>query len=107
MENGPPRVSRGEHPGRHYPPSDFGPTLAAGRRRASLGLRQAARAAGIPPGYWCLLEQGQRSPSETVAALLIVALHLDNTDADTIWNAAVPDAGRDYPRRPAAATVGP
>lgn len=85
-----------QHPGRHYPPPNFGPTLTAGRQRARLGLREAARAAGISAGYWCLLEQGERSPSESVAELLIHTLHLPWPEARIVRAAAVPGAGRDY-----------
>jgi hypothetical protein len=100
MENGRPREGHGEHPGRHYPPDDFGPTLAAGRARASLGLRQAARAADISLGYWCLLEHGERSPSESVAELVVATLNLTGADAAAVRDAAVTGVGRDYPRPP-------
>lgn len=84
------------HPGRHYPPPDFGPTLTAARTAAGLGLRAAARKARISPGYLCLLEQGKRSPSETTAEALIDALSMTGRAAQTIRDAAVTDAGRDY-----------
>ena len=83
-------------PGRHQPPPDFGPTLTAARNRAGLGLRAAARAAGISPGYLCLLEQGRRSPSETTAEALIDALNATGQDAQSIRDAAIPGTGRDY-----------
>lgn len=91
MEN-----TRRPHPGRHLPPADFGPTLTAARNRAGLGLRQAARKAGVSPGYWCLLEQGKRSPSETTAEALIDALNATGRAARSIRDAAIPDVGRDY-----------
>lgn len=84
------------HPGRHLPPPDFGPTLTAARTAAGLGLRPAARAAGISPGYWCLLEQGKRSPSGAVAEALIDALNATGRAAQTIRAAAIPGTGRDY-----------
>ena len=82
--------------GRHQPPPDFGPTLTAARTAAGLGLRAAARKAGVSAGYLCLLEQGKRSPSETTAEALIDALNATGTAARSIRAAAIPDVGRDY-----------
>lgn len=84
------------HPGRHYPPDDFGPTLTAARRRAGLGLRQAAQRIGISPGYLSLLEHGHRSPSESVADMLVFCLDIPQYDEHTVRAAAIPGVGRDY-----------
>lgn len=100
MENTSPTPLRGERPTsdstRHYPPAVFGETLRRRRVEQGFGLRAAARSAGIAPGYLCMLEQGQRSPSESVADALVGALNLTNADAETVWSAAIPGVGRDY-----------
>lgn len=50
--------------------SEMSPTtmLRPFRRKAGLGLRELARAAGISPGYLADLEAGRRVPSSAVAA---------------------------------------
>jgi transcriptional regulator with XRE-family HTH domain len=61
-----------------------------------LGLRAAARATGIGPGYLSLLEKGQRCPSVAVARDLVAALELGTDLADRLFEVARPDAGRSY-----------
>lgn len=85
-----------ENTRRHCPPANFGPTLRAGRARRGLGLREAARLAGLQPGYLTMLEQGKRSPSQSVAELLVTTLRLTGSDAAVVIAAAVPGVGRDY-----------
>lgn len=55
------------------------PDLAAALRlaRVVVGLRLAARRAGVSPGYLCRLEHGERCPSVDVAHALIEALRLE------------------------------
>lgn len=101
MENARFRQAHGEHPGRTYPPPGFGPAITAARNKAGLGLREAARAAGIPPGYWCLLEHGERSPSVSVAEAVIRAVRADAVAAEAIRDAAVIGVGRDFDPDPA------
>lgn len=84
---------------RRTPPPEFGPTLAAGRCAAGLGLREAARLVGISHNYLRDLEAGTRCPSVSVATTLADALGLDDNGRAVILAGAVSDAGRDHPRR--------
>lgn len=74
------------------------PVVAAALREArqarGLGLREAARRAGIYPGYLCLLEQGKRCPSLAVAQDLVDELDLDRALALELLTLARRDAGR-------------
>lgn len=81
---------------RRYPPAEFGDALRRGRAERGLGLRAAARAAGLSPGYLSLLEHGHRSPSESVAEVLVDTLRLTGDDAETVLSAAIPGVGRDW-----------
>jgi transcriptional regulator with XRE-family HTH domain len=85
-----------ENTRRHCPPADFGPVLRAGRNRRGLGLREAARLLDLQPGYLSMLEHGKRSPSQSVAELLVIKLRLTGSDATAVLGAAVPGVGRDY-----------
>lgn len=87
---------------RRTPPAELGPMLRAARERAGLGLRQAARRAGLPPGYVVHLEGGSRCPSRTVAEQLAAVLGLDDDEQAQLHAAAVTDAGRDHPARASA-----
>jgi transcriptional regulator with XRE-family HTH domain len=80
----------------------MGPLLLAARHGAGLGLREAARLAGVSHSYLLRLETGQRVPSRTVAGLLAEVLGLDDADRARLLAAAVDDAGRDWPGREAA-----
>jgi transcriptional regulator with XRE-family HTH domain len=82
------------YPPRHHLPADLAAGLRAARLRRSLGLRQAARKAGIGHGYLSLLEHGERCPSRAVAVDLIAALDLDGPLAAWLLEVARPDAGR-------------
>lgn len=84
---------------RHLPPSTFGPTLAAGRAAEDLGVRAAARRCGISPGYYSLLESGQRRPSVSVARALADGLRLEDAARRVVEGAGLPGAGRDSPRQ--------
>ena len=66
--------------------------LARDMLRAHLGLREAARAAKLSPGYWCLLEHNERCPSESVAELLVRILRLTGPDAQTAGDSGSPPA---------------
>lgn len=72
--------------------------LRTARERAGLGLRHAARCAGVGHGCIWLLENAQRAPSTTVAGLLIEVLRLDATEADLLRAHTRPGVGRDYVR---------
>lgn len=87
---------------RRTPPQGLGPLLRAGRERAGLGQREAARLAGIPHGYLWLLENGQRVPSMAVAELLADTLQLKLAECRQLFAAAVVDAGRSHPDRASA-----
>lgn len=84
---------------RRTPPEGLGPMLRAARERAGLGVREAARQAGLSGGYVCDLEAGRRCPSATVAARLAEVLTLDEQGRALLYGAAVTDAGRDGPWR--------
>lgn len=82
---------------RRTPPAELGPMLRAARERAGLGLRQAARRAGLSPGHVVHLEVGSRCPSRSVAEQLAAVLELDDDEQAQLYAAAVRDAGRDHP----------
>lgn len=84
---------------RRQPDPALGPMLYAARMRAGLGLRPAARQAGISHSYLHRLEQGARCPSTIVAAELVRALNLAAEEAELLTGAAVPDHGRAHPLR--------
>lgn len=86
---------------RRIPPAGLGNLLRTARERAGLGLREAAREAGLAPGYVAHLEDGSRCPSRTVAEQLAAALKLDDDEQAQLYAAAVTDAGRDHPARTA------
>lgn len=73
--------------------------LKSARIRAGLGLREAARRAGISHTYLIRLESGERCPSVIVVAELIRALSLTNAEAQVLWKDAVTDHGRAHPSR--------
>lgn len=82
---------------RHLPPPGFGAVLAAARHRRGWSQRTAAARIGVSNGYLAMLETDRRAPSRTVAEALIETLDLSGDDADIVDDAAVEDAGRDYP----------
>lgn len=84
---------------RHTPPPGFGAALVAARAAAGLGVRETARRAGITPGYLCMLQAGQRSPSRAVAAALAAVLGLDGQARAVLAGGAVPGVGYDHPRK--------
>ncbi|MFK0217753.1 helix-turn-helix domain-containing protein [Streptomyces vinaceus] len=88
-------------PARRIPPEAFAPTLQAARAAAGLGLREAARAIGIPSGYLHALEAGRRCPSRTIAERIAAALAVDEAARVVLFSAAVTGVGRDHPARKA------
>ncbi|OEJ29795.1 hypothetical protein AR457_29905 [Streptomyces agglomeratus] len=72
------------------------------RERAGLGLREAARKAGLSGGYVTHLEAGDRSLSLTLAKRIAEALELGEDEQAMLYGVAVTDAGRDHPARAAA-----
>lgn len=93
-----------ESTGRHLPPPEFGPALAAVRAAAGLSLGQAAARCGISRGYWWLLETGQRCPSQSVARALAAGLDVDDAARAVIEGAGLPGRGRDNAMRQPAGT---
>lgn len=81
---------------RHRLPTDLAAALRAARHERGLGLREAARKAGISPGYFHMIEHGDRCPSRAVADDLIVALGLDRAVAAWLLDVARPNAGRSW-----------
>lgn len=81
---------------RRTPPPGLGSMLNAARMRAGLRGREAARLAGIDPGYLVRLESGQRVPSTVVAEALATLFGLDEAERAVLFAAAVDDAGRGY-----------
>lgn len=86
---------------RRIPPAELGPMLRAARERAGLGLREAARRAGVSQGYLWLLEASRRAPSAAVAQVLAEVLTLTTEEREQLLAAAVNDAGRSNPARAA------
>lgn len=84
---------------RRTPPDGLGPTLAAARARAGLGLRETARRAGLSPGYLANLEAGRRCPSAEAVAALARALPFTGEERAQVEAASVADAGRSHPLR--------
>lgn len=81
------------------PPPELGPMLKAARLRASLGLREAARRAGISHSYLLRLEAAERSPSTGVVEDLAASLRLSEDERGRLADAAVKDVGRAHPLR--------
>lgn len=84
---------------RRTPPAGVGVMLRAARERAGLGVREAARRAGISHPYLIGLERGTRCPSSAVADVLAAVLSLGPDDRTLLASAAVHDAGRSRTRR--------
>lgn len=84
---------------RRIPPSTLGPMLASARLRAGLRGREAARLIGISHVHLIHLETGMRCPSMTVAKTLADVVALDGAERTALFETAVDDAGRDFPRR--------
>lgn len=84
---------------RNVPPAELGPMLRSARVRAGLQMRDAARRAGISPGYLADLEHGRRCPSVAVAAELYRVLALTPDEIQTLASAAVAGRGRSNPYR--------
>jgi transcriptional regulator with XRE-family HTH domain len=81
---------------RHRLPTDLAAALRAARHERGLGLRETARKAGISPGYFHMIEHGDRCPSRAVAEDLIGALDLDHVLAEWLLDVARPNAGRSW-----------
>jgi transcriptional regulator with XRE-family HTH domain len=86
-------------PIRQAPPAELGPLLRSVRIRSGLGLRAAARAAGVSHGYLLRLEAGERCPSSAVAAELLRVLPLEDEEATVLIAAGLGDRGRSHPLR--------
>jgi len=80
-------------PRRTLPPPELGPMLRDARERAGLGLREAARRAGIQHGYPRDPEGACRSPSSAVAAALASNLGLDESERAQLAEAALDGIG--------------
>ena len=81
---------------RHRLPADLAAALRTARHARGLGLREAARTAGVSGGYMHMIEHGDRCPSRAVAEDLIVALDLDRALANGLLDFARPNAGRSW-----------
>lgn len=77
--------------------------LKAARLRASLQIRDAARRAGISPGYLADIEHGRRCPSVAIAAELYRVLALTADEVALLASVAVAGRGRSNPYRSLAA----
>lgn len=84
---------------RRVPPPELGPMLRAARARAGLGLREAARRAGVSHPYLLRLEACTRCPSTGVVSGLIEALCLTEDERRRLAESAVDDVGRAHPLR--------
>lgn len=84
---------------RRTPPPELGPVLRAARARAGLGLREAARRAGVSHPYLLRLENGTRCPSTAVVEGLAEALCLTEDERRRLAETAVDDVGRAHPLR--------
>lgn len=84
---------------RCVPPAELGPVLRSARLRQGLGVREAARAAGVSHSHLINLEAGRRTPSRSVAEALIRVLLLDDASGELLRGAALDDVGRDHPNR--------
>lgn len=82
------------HPPRHQLPADLAAEMRAHRLRRGIGLRTAALAAGIWPGYLSLLELGKRCPSIDVAQDLDEALKYPPDLRRRLFETARPASGR-------------
>jgi transcriptional regulator with XRE-family HTH domain len=84
---------------RRLPPPELGPMLSDARERAGLGLREAARRAGIRHGYLRDLEGARRTPSSAVAAALADVLGLGESERARLTEAALDGIGYARPGR--------
>ncbi|GAA2034572.1 hypothetical protein GCM10009839_38880 [Catenulispora yoronensis] len=84
---------------RRLPPPELGPMLKMARVRVGLGVREAARRAGLSHSYLLRLESGQRCPSVAVVEGLTGALRLSDDEQFRLAESAVADAGRAHPLR--------
>jgi transcriptional regulator with XRE-family HTH domain len=84
-------------------PPETAAMLRTARLRAGLGLREAARRAGISHGHMAALEGAARCPSTVTASALAQALALTDAECEQLAAAAVDDAGRSNPLRSATA----
>ena len=84
---------------RQVPPPELGPMLKAARARAALGLREAARQAGISSGYLADLERGDRCPSVPLTLELHRVLQFTDDEVRLLASAAVAGRGRAHPYR--------
>jgi hypothetical protein len=88
---------------RRIPPAQLGVMLGNARLRRGYRLREAARIGGISAAHLCLLETGQRTPSRTMADVLVELLDLTDDEQEQLYAAAVDDAGRGHWKRQRAA----
>ncbi|MHA6761822.1 helix-turn-helix domain-containing protein [Streptacidiphilus sp. PAMC 29251] len=87
---------------RRIPPPELGVMLNQARMRAGLRGREAARLAGLDHGYLIQLETGRRTPSRKVAEVLCEVLALTDAESAELFEAALPDVGKDHPGKRAA-----
>jgi transcriptional regulator with XRE-family HTH domain len=73
-------------------PRALGDRLHEARLDARLTVTQAARRAGISPGYMSRLERGERCPRFDVARRLARALWLDDDLAQALIDAAADES---------------
>jgi len=82
-------------------PRTLPPQVAASIRQcrldAGLSLREAARRAGVSPGYLWDLENARRAPSLGTVLSLIRTLDFSEPQQDALLMSAVLDAGRYNP----------
>ena len=92
-------MTQTEPPVRRALPAEIGAMLRARRLALGLGLREAARRAGIRHGYLTMLETGARCPSAAVAGSVADVLELTETERKTLLAAALADIGYSRPGR--------
>lgn len=84
-------------------PRTLPPEVAASIRQcrldAGLSVREAARRAGISPGFWSSLESGRRAPSLGTVVGLLRTLSFTDQQMEALCMSAVVDAGRYNPFR--------
>jgi DNA-binding XRE family transcriptional regulator len=84
---------------RRVPPPELGPMLRAARKARGWTHQRLADEIGTSRQTVTGLELGDRCPSRTVAVALADVLGLPHERRAELLDAAVPDAGRDWPGR--------
>jgi transcriptional regulator with XRE-family HTH domain len=87
---------------RRIPPPELGPMIAAARMRTGFRGRECARLAGLNHAYLIQLESGARTPSRKVAEMLAAVLAFTAEERTELFEAALPDVGKDHPGKRAA-----